>query len=77
MEAAALYGLGRAKDLPIVCLAHVTNQMAQVDGDFEKGLDGGAHDSLDLIGVLARGLIPSLPSRGELSETEQMAEEEY
>ena len=23
--------------VPVVCLAHVTNRMAQVEGDFEKG----------------------------------------
>jgi len=34
MEAAALYAFGRARNLPIVCFAHVTNQMAQNEGDF-------------------------------------------
>jgi len=53
MEASALYALSQAKGLPIVCLAHVTNQMAQIDGDFEKGLDDGAHDALHLVVTIA------------------------
>ncbi|MFL5624937.1 MAG: nucleoside phosphorylase [Ktedonobacteraceae bacterium] len=42
MEAAALYALAEAKQFPIVCFAHVTNQMAQVEGDFEKGIANGS-----------------------------------
>jgi uridine phosphorylase len=37
MEAAALYSLAEAKGFPIVCFAHVTNQMGLVENDFEKG----------------------------------------
>lgn len=33
MEAAALYALAAVKHYPIVCFAHVTNQMAQREGD--------------------------------------------
>ena len=29
--------LARARGKPVVCFALVTNQMAQVEGDFEKG----------------------------------------
>jgi len=46
MEAAALYALSRAKGLPIVCFAHVTNRMAQDEGDFEKGPEDGAAEAL-------------------------------
>jgi uridine phosphorylase len=38
----------------VLCFAHVTNQMAVVEGDFEKGEADGAHDSLDLIATVAR-----------------------
>lgn len=46
MESAALYAFSTAKKKPVVCLAHVTNQMAVERGDFEKGRDNGAHDAL-------------------------------
>ena len=43
MEAAALYAFANARRRRVVCFAHVTNQMATVDGDFEKGeADGTA-----------------------------------
>jgi len=54
MEAAALYAFARACDKPVLCFAHVTNQMAQVNGDFEKGEANGAHDALDLVAETAR-----------------------
>ena len=46
MEAAGLYALSRANGLPIICCTHVTNQMAQDEGGFEKGPGDGAHDAL-------------------------------
>jgi len=49
MEAAALYALAEAKQLAIVCFAHVTNQMAQAEGDFEKGAANGSLTALALI----------------------------
>ena len=49
MEAAALYAFSEARSKPVVCLAHVTNQMAMVEGDFEKGRDNGCHDALEVI----------------------------
>ena len=54
MEAAALYAFAAARRKPVVCLAHVTNQMAQVMGDFEKGAANGAHDALNVIDAVAR-----------------------
>ena len=54
MEAAALYAFARARTQPVLCFAHVTNQMAQVSGDFEKGDADGAHDALTLLGDTAR-----------------------
>ena len=54
MEAAALYAFAQARAKPVICFAHVTNQMAQADGDFEKGEANGAHDALDLLAATAR-----------------------
>lgn len=38
METAALYAFAAARRRPVLCLAHVTNQMGSVEGDFEKGV---------------------------------------
>jgi len=54
MEAAALYAFARARQRDVLCFAHVTNQMAVVEGDFEKGEADGARDSLDLVAAVAR-----------------------
>jgi nucleoside phosphorylase len=53
MEAAALYAFARARAKPVLCLAHVTNQLGCVDGDFEKGEGNGANGSLALVRGLA------------------------
>jgi uridine phosphorylase len=53
MEAAALYAFAEAKRYPVVCLAHVTNQMATIEGDFEKGEAGGSRHALQVIGAVA------------------------
>ncbi len=49
MEAAGLYAFAQARNKAVVCFAHVTNQMGQVEGDFEKGADAGSRDALRLI----------------------------
>lgn len=49
MEAAALYALAEAKQYDIICFAHVTNQMGQTEGDFEKGKASGSTTALDVI----------------------------
>lgn len=54
MEAAALYAFARARGKPVLCLAHVTNQMAVADGDFEKGEAEGAYASLAVIEAVVR-----------------------
>ena len=54
MEAAALYAFAAAKRKPVVCVAHVTNRMASVDGDFEKGAAGGFHDALKVVEAVAK-----------------------
>ena len=53
MEAAALYAFATAKDKPVICFAHVTNQMGVIEGDFEKGEVSGVKDSLKLIEATA------------------------
>lgn len=54
MEAAALYAFAEARRKPVLCFAHVTNQMAVAEGDFEKGEANGAHASLRLIAAVAQ-----------------------
>lgn len=49
MEAAALYAFAKARRCPVVCFAHVTNQMGQIEGDFEKGEENGIGDALKLV----------------------------
>lgn len=52
MEAAALYAFATARSRRVLCVAHVTNEMGQVDGDFEKGEALGARDALRLIDAI-------------------------
>lgn len=49
MEAAALYALAECKQYKIICFAHLTNSMAQAEGDFEKGEEFGSIDTLNLV----------------------------
>jgi uridine phosphorylase len=53
MEAAGLYAFARARRRPVLCFAHVTNQMAVVEGDFEKGEADGSSRSLSVIAAAA------------------------
>jgi len=54
MEAAALYAFAEATRCDVVCFAHVTNQMARTEGDFEKGEASGSRTLLSLIDQAAR-----------------------
>ncbi len=54
MEAAALYAFAAARQKPVLCLAHVTNQLGRIEGDFEKGAADGAHASLEVVSRIAR-----------------------
>ncbi len=54
MEAAALYAFAEVYSNPVVCFAHVTNQMASVEGDFEKGVGNGSVDALRVVGATAK-----------------------
>ena len=66
MEVAGLYAFARARTKPVVCFALVTNQMAQIEGDFEKGANDGAEHALSLVAAAARGwrALPSEPAIG-------------
>lgn len=50
MEAAGLYAFAEARGRPVLCFAHVTNQMGRIEGDFEKG---EAHGTVDALAVIA------------------------
>ncbi|MGI9381710.1 MAG: nucleoside phosphorylase [Methyloligellaceae bacterium] len=54
MEAAALYAFAQARGKPVVCFAHVTNRMGQIEGDFEKGLADGTAASLEVVTAAAQ-----------------------
>ncbi len=49
MEASALYAFAQARNKRVICFAHVTNQMASIDGDFEKGEHNGSVDALKVL----------------------------
>ena len=56
MEAAALYTFARASGSPVLCLAHVTNAMGQVERDFEKGDADGTADALRVLEAIVGAL---------------------
>jgi uridine phosphorylase len=61
MEAAALYAFAAVRNKTVVCFAHVTNQMGQVEGDFEKGEADGTTDALAIVTRTACRLLACLP----------------
>jgi hypothetical protein len=70
MEAAALYAFAQVKGKAVVCFAHITNQMAQIEGDFEKGRDQGSHAALQVISLTThRWLIKESVFRTDASFT--------
>ncbi|MEP5436816.1 MAG: uridine phosphorylase [Paracoccaceae bacterium] len=56
MEAAGLYAFAAARGRRVVCFAHVTNQMGQIEGDFEKGDKNGTAEALELVRLTAERL---------------------
>jgi len=56
MEAAALYAFARARSVPVLCLAHVTNTMGQSEGDFEKGTAHGATNALVMLDAIVQAV---------------------
>jgi uridine phosphorylase len=57
MEAAALYAFAQAKHKNVICFAHLTNTMAQQEGDFEKGEHFGSIDTLNLLKEVVKWII--------------------
>ena len=66
MEASALYAFAEAKRHPVICFAHITNQMGNVENDFEKG---EAQGSLDAIEVISQAAEAWLACTGQKQET--------
>ncbi len=64
MEAAALYAFAAATGNPVICFAHVTNQMASVEGDFEKGANNGSAAALRVIETTAQRWLASSETAG-------------
>jgi uridine phosphorylase len=69
MEAAALYAFAEARGKPVICFAHVTNRMARIEGDFEKGEADGSIDALAVVVAAAKAWskqksTPSHPDAG-------------
>jgi uridine phosphorylase len=56
MEAAALYTFARARNKPVLCLAHITNTMGLSEQDFEKGEADGTAEALKLLDATAGAL---------------------
>lgn len=57
MEAAALYAFAEAKNKNVICFAHLTNTMAQQEGDFEKGEHFGSIDMLNLLKEVIKWMV--------------------
>lgn len=49
MEAAALYAFAKARAKNVICFAQITNQMGNIDNDFEKGAAKGSLEALQVI----------------------------
>ncbi len=54
MEASALYAFAQACHKAVICFAHVTNQMGNIEGDFEKGNANGSRAALELIATTTK-----------------------
>lgn len=54
MEAAALYAMASARRKNVICFAQVTNQMGQIEGDFEKGQAQGSMTAMQILHQTAR-----------------------
>jgi hypothetical protein len=77
MEAAALYALAQARQDQIICFAHVTNQMGQIEGDFEKGEASGSETALYVISQTARSWRHRGLSRQSRSDTHDLRVKVY
>ena len=61
MEASALYAFAEAKGRPVICFAHITNQMGNVENDFEKGEAQGSLDAIEVISQAAEAWLFCAP----------------
>jgi SAM-dependent methyltransferase len=52
MEAATLYAFSLSRSKPVICIAQITNQMGQVENDFEKG--SANIDALAMFALIAK-----------------------
>lgn len=62
MEAAALYAFANAARRSVICFAHVTNAMAQTEGDFEKGEADGTTTTLAVVAAAIRAWWQAQPA---------------
>ena len=49
MKAYPLYAFAEAKAHPLICFAHITNQMGNIENDFENGGAQGSMDTMEVI----------------------------
>jgi uridine phosphorylase len=68
MEAAALYAFAEAKQHPVICFAHITNQMGNVENDFEKGEAQGSLDAVEVLSQAAKAWLSAAVSKNEKSK---------
>ncbi len=61
MEASALYAFAEAKAHPVICFAHITNQMGNVENDFEKGEAQGSLHAIEVISQAAEAWLFCTP----------------
>ncbi len=54
MEAAALYAYAASRQRQVICIAHVTNNMAASGDDFEKGEHGGTQRVLAVVDAIVQ-----------------------
>jgi uridine phosphorylase len=64
MEAAALYAFASMAQRSVIRLAHVTNAMAQTEGDFEKGEADGTTATLAAVAAAIRAWCASVRKPG-------------
>ena len=57
MEAAALYTFSKARQVSVLCIAHVTNTMGQSAQDFEKGEGYWTSDALAVLAAIIREFV--------------------
>ena len=54
MAPAFLYAFAEARNKDVICFGHVTNRMATIANDFEKGSDNGNTALVRLISAIVK-----------------------